>query len=101
MEIEAKAGDLIAMAFGDGAVLGLIIGASLVGVFIILYGMMRKQSLRRYYMMVSEKDDLMGTIGSLDDMANKLAVRTNTMYFKWLSNELNDLINTLKRRDLR
>lgn len=97
-----KAGELINDAFQSGMVLGLIIGFAGLGFFFMLYWGMKNASLKRYMSDLddSNRKEVMGVINNMGVEAEFLAMKTNTVYFKSLSNDYIRLVSFLKRRNI-
>jgi hypothetical protein len=100
--VSQQTGELIGEAYQDGLLAGLIIGLAGIGFIAMLYYGMERASLKRYLLYADEdtKEQVMEGIRSIRDRAESLANRTNTTYFKSLSNRFHSLIAFIKRRNL-
>ena len=97
-----QAGELINDAYQSGLVLGLIMGFAGLGFFFMLYWGMKNASLKRYMgdLDDSNRKEVMGVINNMGVEADFLAMKTNTAFFKSLSNEFVRLVSFLKRRNI-
>lgn len=102
MLMEIMVGDAINDAFQGGLILGLILGFAGVVLFFVLYWSMMRASLKRYLLQADEgtRVDVMEEIRSIRDTADAMAVKTNTVFFKNLANQLHSLVAFIKKRNL-
>lgn len=98
----SQMGNIINEAIQFGMGLGLLIGVCGVGAVALIYTGYRRASLKRYILQADEntRGEVMNNIRYLEEKAEYLAVKTNTVYFKSLANEFHLLVAFIKKRNL-
>ena len=87
-------------AIGFGFGLGLIVGLALAGLLFVLlkYGYMIRFREYLFTLKSKERDTIDSSVDAIKTVVDDFAVRTNTSFFKKMSNDLNDLKLFLERK---
>jgi flagellar biosynthesis/type III secretory pathway M-ring protein FliF/YscJ len=98
IEYEVVTKGTVEMSF----VAGVVLTAMVIFWCVVLYRQYGRKNLRSYYLGLddSSRKEIVGVLNNMGVESDFLAVKTNTLFFKKMSNEFVDIVSFLKRRNL-